>query len=295
MSVLSLSLRSLDKFVLGALFCFLFLSLFAPTADAATLSLRPASGTYELGEEFSATVELDPEGVPLFGVDATMTFDPALLFVLDVSGEASVIDDWESEPSFSNDEGTISFSGTSDKAIRVNSMLLSIDFRVVGHGESNLSFSEVILTTEDNEPLADAINSPNISYTTVLPSRPHVYTTVTTVSSADLWPTLFSDAVMLNLGLLIVLLVFLGHLAYVHKQFKLREQRLKSETAEIHEQLTKIFSALRDEIYDQIRSITKRAKLSKNEAGAVAGLNQALEVSETLISKEINDVKNLLD
>ena len=58
--------------------------------------------------------------------------------------------------------------------------------------------------------------------------------------------------------------------------------------------MEKIFSALRDEIYDQINTITKRQRLSKKEKEAVENLNQALEVSETLIEKEIGDVEKIL-
>ena len=58
--------------------------------------------------------------------------------------------------------------------------------------------------------------------------------------------------------------------------------------------MEKIFSALRDEIYDQINTITKRKRLSAKEKDAVESLTQALEVSETLIEKEINDVKTIL-
>ena len=58
--------------------------------------------------------------------------------------------------------------------------------------------------------------------------------------------------------------------------------------------MEKIFSALRDEIYDQINMITKHERLSKKEREAVEGLNQALEVSETLIEKEITDVSKIL-
>jgi len=58
--------------------------------------------------------------------------------------------------------------------------------------------------------------------------------------------------------------------------------------------MEKIFSALRDEIYDQVNMITKRKRLSQSEKDAVEGLTQALEVSETLIEKEINDVKSIL-
>jgi hypothetical protein len=75
---------------------------------------------------------------------------------------------------------------------------------------------------------------------------------------------------------------------------KMREEKLRRETRDIQDQMEKIFSALRDEIYDQINTITKRKRLSKGEKEAVDGLHQALEVSETLIEKEINDVKTIL-
>jgi hypothetical protein len=81
---------------------------------------------------------------------------------------------------------------------------------------------------------------------------------------------------------------------YERKQFRIKEERLRRETREIQDQMEKIFSALRDEIYDQINMITKRKRLSQKEKEAVEGLNQALEVSETLIEKEINDVKSIL-
>ncbi len=274
--------------------CFLFLTLFSFKAEAAFLSVRPDSGAYKVGDMVNVTLEIDPEGEAISGVSASLKFDPAVFYAVGLDSKTSVIDDWESAPDFSNDDGTVTLSGTSTKSVMVNSTILSIDFRVVGRGDSALSFTDAKATTADGGEVVTQMNSPAAIYK-VVPNKTYTYATVTTVQSDGWRHGIFSEAVMLNLGLLIVLLVFLGHLAYVHRQFKLRELRLKHETAEIHEQLTKIFSALRDEIYDQIRSITKRSKLSKKEAEAVAGLNQALEVSETLIDKEINDVKNLLN
>ena len=81
---------------------------------------------------------------------------------------------------------------------------------------------------------------------------------------------------------------------YMRKQNEQKEHKLRRETKEIQDQMEKIFSALRDEIYDQINMITKRERLSKKEREAVEGLNQALEVSETLIEKEITDVSKIL-
>jgi len=100
-----------------------------------------------------------------------------------------------------------------------------------------------------------------------------------------------------NILIFILFLVAIAEFVYIlyqRKQFNKKEEKLRKETREIQDQMEKIFSALRDEIYDQVNAITKRPRLSKKEKEAVEGLNQALEVSETLIEKEINDVKKIL-
>ena len=61
---------------------------------------------------------------------------------------------------------------------------------------------------------------------------------------------------------------------------KEKEEKLRRETREVQDQMEKIFSALRDEIYDQIINITKRKRLSAKEKEAVESLTLALEVSE---------------
>ncbi len=94
--------------------------------------------------------------------------------------------------------------------------------------------------------------------------------------------------------LIVIIILLVIYIWYEKKQIKIKEEKLRRETREVQDQMEKIFSALRDEIYDQINMITKRKRLSKSEKDAVEGLNQALEVSETLIEKEINDVKAIL-
>lgn len=94
--------------------------------------------------------------------------------------------------------------------------------------------------------------------------------------------------------LLVIILLQIIYFWYEHKNLKEREEKLRRETREIQDQMEKIFSALRDEIYDQVNMITKRKRLSSKEKEAVEALTQALEVSETLIEKEINDVKTIL-
>jgi len=100
-----------------------------------------------------------------------------------------------------------------------------------------------------------------------------------------------------NLLIIILLLIIIGqliHATYQRRQHREKEHKLRKETREVQDQMEKIFSALRDEIYDQVNMITKRERLSKKEREAVEGLNQALEVSETLLEKEITDVNKIL-
>lgn len=107
------------------------------------------------------------------------------------------------------------------------------------------------------------------------------------------WSFLTATNIFIFFLITIIILQFI-YIWYERKQIKIKEDKLRRETREVQDQMEKIFSALRDEIYDQINMITKRKRLSKNEKDAVEGLNQALEVSETLIEKEINDVKAIL-
>jgi len=105
---------------------------------------------------------------------------------------------------------------------------------------------------------------------------------------------IFTGVNILLFFLFLIILLLVIYIWYEHKQLKLKEEKLRRETREIQDQMEKIFSALRDEIYDQINHITKRKRMSAAEKEAVESLTQALEVSETLIEKEISDVKTIL-
>ncbi len=116
---------------------------------------------------------------------------------------------------------------------------------------------------------------------------------VTVAEEVSFWDFLtFTNLLIIFLILTIILEAV--YIWYEKKRNRLRENKLRRETKEIQDQMERIFSALRDEIYDQINAITKRKRLSAKEKEAVESLSQALEVSETLIEKEINDVNIML-
>ncbi len=110
---------------------------------------------------------------------------------------------------------------------------------------------------------------------------------------SSFWALLsFTTIFMTLLIFLILALVF--YIYYERKQFSRKETRLRKEAKEIQDQMEKIFSALRDEIHDQIQAINKKPRLSREEKAAIESLENALEVSETLIEKEIVDVQKIL-
>lgn len=482
--------------------------LTAAYALAGSLSLSPASGSYSVGQTFTVTIQADPAGQTINSSESTVTFDPDVLSVTNVSKTGSAFTLWTTEPVFSNTAGTIDYGGGHTAAISSRSTILTITFRAKAAGSGSVAFTNAsllaadgrgtdvldgspgatytvtaattpeptpepeapatpepdegedgsaaiafgdpprapevgsqafldpdiwyssfdgvftweipfdvsavaveIATSTDNDPseVFDppieefVVNSDNVSdgiqylsiqfenqvgwgavtnqvikidttppelfdinvqagtsqssfpllvfeaqdatsgidyYEMIIADKEPIevtpgeaklgylltdledgtYTvTVTafdmagneTVSSVPVlitagwmppleeeekvpWWMFFTGT---NLVIIILLLIAIGEFVYIvyeRKQYTKKEEKLRKETREIQDQMEKIFSALRDEIYDQINTITKRPRLSAKEKEAVEGLNQALEVSETLIEKEINDVKKIL-
>lgn len=496
------------KFALLAVALLVSLFLFSATAYAADVVLTPSTGSFNTGQTFTATVQAVPNGDSINAVEATLSFDPALVSVVNVSKTGSVFSLWTTEPTFSNSAGTIQFGGGSPTPFTSQSTLLVITFRANAAGSAQVAFDSASALAADGRGTDVLENSPSANYTIAVATTPEPVETPATpepveetpseesnaaiafgdpprapevgsqafldpelwysetdglftwelpfdvtavavelatssdhdpeevfdppieefvVSSENLvegiqylsvqfenqvgwggitnrkikidtlppepfeikvqaansktgFPLLVFEAedktsgiasyemiiaggepievtpdearlgyllkeledgtytvkvtatdmagnetvstvpVLITAGwvkeveteevnsfwafftgvnILIILLIVIAvgefiYILYERRQFAKTEEKLRKETREIQDQMEKIFSALRDEIYDQINTITKRPRLSKKEKEAVEGLNQALEVSETLIEKEINDVKKIL-
>lgn len=506
------SIRTLKIFLFLTLLVGAFLLHFN-TALAADVLFSPSTGSYASGQTFTATIQVDPSGDSVNAVEASISFDPAILSVVSVSKTGSVFSLWTTEPTFSNSAGTIEFGGGSPSPFSSRSNLLVVTFRSLTEGTATVEFDsasalaadglgtdvlntaisgnytittattpvetptetptetpaetsddgptdaaiafgepprapvvgsqtfidpdtwyatntalfawelpfditavavemssssdhetaesgdnvyeppieDVLLTHKDlrdgvqylsvrfenqvgwgttlnrkimidTEPprpfqigvqtgnaktafplltfKADDLTSGIENYELVIANgEPEIVTpdeadlgyllgeledgtyTVTVTaydkagnkqiastpvlitagwlppSETEEEKTFWSFLTPVNIFILLLVLLNIAQFAYhiyERRQHAKREEKLRKETREIQDQMEKIFSALRDEIYDQINLITKRPRLSKKEREAVEGLNNALEVSETLIGKEINDVKKIL-
>lgn len=509
--MLYLSIKKYNKIVTAVLVT-LFFWLFTLVAYAADLSISPSTGSYSVGQTFTATISAVPNGDSVNAVESTLSFNTDVLSVVSVSKTGSAFSLWTTEPTFSNTNGTVQFGGGSPTPFTRTSSLIAVTFRTVAEGTGSISFTEASVLAADGRGTDVFKNSNTASLVVAAASTPDPTPTPTPVETesgsetedgteaiiygdppsapeigsqtfldADIWyketegfftwtlpfdvtavaleisddldnrpeeneesivdpppeeylitndlikdgeqyvsvnfknqvgwgtptnrkllidttpPEPFviavragtsktsfplltfeaddvtsgiqyydmtiagnepirvtpdearlgymlreledgtytvkvvatdlagnvresSVAVLITAGwikpveteeegsfwdfltpmnlfvffLLVVIILQIIYLWYEKKNLKGKEEKLRRETREIQDQMEKIFSALRDEIYAQVKDITKRKRLSAKEKEAVENLSQALEVSETLIEKEINDVKTIL-
>ncbi|MBI2120253.1 MAG: hypothetical protein HYT94_01355, partial [Parcubacteria group bacterium] len=108
-------------------------------AFAATLSFTPATGTYEQGKTFTASVVVESD-TEVNVAESEITFDAAVLSVQSVSKEGSAFSLWTVEPKFSNTDGTISFGGGSPTPFTGKKTVLSVVFKGLKEGSGAVSF-----------------------------------------------------------------------------------------------------------------------------------------------------------
>jgi len=98
-----------------------------------------------------------------------------------------------------------------------------------------------------------------------------------------------------------VSLLFMAALAVVvtmfiqeRRRFVQEKDRIKRETMEAGEKLINVFGVLRDEMEERVLDLSHKPNMTDNERNILEGLKDALDISEELIDKEIEDVRKLL-
>lgn len=98
--------------------------------------------------------------------------------------------------------------------------------------------------------------------------------------------------------IIFLLLVILGLLSYIwklRKQIEQNKKKGKREITEVRNEVGRVFSALRDEAEELFASFDEKEGLSAKEKGAFKKISNALDVSEEIIGKEIDDVDKLME
>lgn len=137
--------------VLYKLLLSLVLLFGASFVHSATLSLTPGTGVYTSGQTFTAKVVVNTNGASVNAADGTLSFNPKEITVIGVS-KGSIFNLWTADPSFSNANGTITFSGGSPTGYQgSNGTVISITFKAVNAGSPRVSFSKGSVLAADGK------------------------------------------------------------------------------------------------------------------------------------------------
>ena len=87
----------------------------------------------------------------------------------------------------------------------------------------------------------------------------------------------------------------LAYIFFLKKAFFKEKDQIKLESNEILEKTQLIFAALSNEVEDQVKKLANKPILTEVETETMNKLKEALELSEEMIDKEIEDVRKLVN
>ena len=122
----------------------------AVAADAAALRITPDTGVYQVGNTFTARVQIATQGQSVNAAEGTIKFNPNELSVVSVTRSGSIFNLWVTEPAFSNSAGTVNFSGGVPTGYSGSvGNVLSITFRVTNAGSPRVTFTDGSVLAND--------------------------------------------------------------------------------------------------------------------------------------------------
>lgn len=106
--------------------------------------------------------------------------------------------------------------------------------------------------------------------------------------------TVFGAVYWLSLIFIAVITILISMLLHERKKAREEKDRIKREAMEAGEKLINIFGVLREEIEEKVLELSHKPNMTDNERNILEALKDALDISEELIDKEIEDVRKLL-
>jgi Cohesin domain len=126
----------MSRFLLATIF---LLATFPFTARAeSSLYVSPDIGVYTIGEIFEIKVLADTGGQKINAAEAELTFNPDALEVQRILTHDSILESWPTPPVFSNEKGTVRFSGWTKRNYEgKDGLLVTIRFKAKTSQSSN--------------------------------------------------------------------------------------------------------------------------------------------------------------
>jgi len=114
------------------------------------------------------------------------------------------------------------------------------------------------------------------------------------VDTEDVQKSGFGSIYWVSLLFMAALAVAVTMLIQERRKFQQEKDQIKREAMEVGEKLVNIFGVLRDEIEEKVLELSHKPNMTDNERSILEGLKDALDVSEELLDKEVEDVRKLL-
>jgi hypothetical protein len=112
--------------------------------------------------------------------------------------------------------------------------------------------------------------------------------------SDDVKTSGFGAIYWVSLLFMAALAVVITMLVQERRRFHEEKELIKREAAEAGDKLINVFGVLRDEMEEKVLELSHKPNMTDNERNILEGLKDALDISEELIDKEIEDVRKLL-
>ncbi|MFZ2150167.1 MAG: cohesin domain-containing protein [Minisyncoccia bacterium] len=131
------------------LFSFL---VFSPLSSyAATLSVSPATGNYEVGNKVVVKI-LAASNTPFNAVSGLLSFPSSLFAVESVSKTNSILDFWVTPPTASKTAGTVKFEGVAMNGFHGSvGTVVTVNLRAIKAGSAKLSFQSGQILANDGQ------------------------------------------------------------------------------------------------------------------------------------------------
>ena len=123
----------------------------AQAAQAADLSITPSTGSVAVGSTLKVQVAINPGSDSVNASDGTLNFDSSVLSVDSISKDGSVFSLWTADPSYSNTDGTVTFSGGTPTAFTSSGTILTIVFKGKAVGSTTITFSKGSILAADGQ------------------------------------------------------------------------------------------------------------------------------------------------
>ncbi|MEK7227469.1 MAG: cohesin domain-containing protein [Patescibacteria group bacterium] len=305
------------SFAFKTLFSLIFSVVFLVPGSvfADTIFVSPITGTYTVGDTFSARIMVSSPGQAINAISGVLSFPIDKLQVVSVSKIGSVLSLWVQEPSFSNSRGTVTFEGVVPNPgfNESNGRVLGVNFRVVGTGSADIRLTSGSLLANDGYGTNILKNLGTASFS--LEQKQEILVTPPAISESpeppatetsedkapgttfefDMpsWKTL-ADWIIKFFSIVIPMLALGFFLVHTTKKgvgnIRSLKKNLRKDLHGIDRLIEKSFDLLKEDISDSIHILERarvKRRLTAEEDAVIHRLKQNLVDAEKIIHKEI--------